>query len=191
MGTDLVKLAPQFQEGERAILCACLLDSTAALRAMDELVPDDFFREVHRVVFRAILAIHAARQPIDWLTITKKLREEGTLDFVGGVPFLTELSDALPSAANVRHYIRAVKEKAILRRTIATCRETLSRCGEEGCDLNEVIQDHYRSLLEIGTAAKERQSKGPQKIRDVVIESYNVVCERTESGLPQIGRAHV
>ena len=110
--------APWSQEAEQAVLGAMLLDQDAALRAA-ELVDDTmFYREAHRRLFRAMLALTEQRVVIDHITLRDELLRRGELDVVGGLEYLAELVDAVPTAANIEFHAKIVKDKAILRRLI-------------------------------------------------------------------------
>src|SRR5690554_1176937 len=99
-----VKVPPQFVEGERAVLGGLLLDNDMLPREVAILKPEDFYREAHRHIFAAIVQLFSRNEPVDWLTLTAALKTAGLLETVGGVPYLTELIDAVPSAANILHY---------------------------------------------------------------------------------------
>jgi len=116
--SEKIRIPPQFLEGERAILGGVLLDNDALPKVIAVLSPGDFYREAHRLLFDTIIELFNRNEPADWLTLTAALKANGRLELVGGVPFLTELIDAVPSAANILHYTQVVKEKAILRQMI-------------------------------------------------------------------------
>jgi replicative DNA helicase len=112
--------APWSQEAEQAVLGAMLLDQDAALRAA-ELVEDwMFYREAHRRLFRAMLALTEQRTVIDHITLRDELLRRGELETAGGLEYLAELVDAVPTAANIEFHSKIVKDKAILRRLIET-----------------------------------------------------------------------
>jgi len=176
---------PHFSEAERAVLAAMLLDPVAVARVVESLQPDDFYNETHRVVFRAMIAIHGKGLPVDWLTLTKTLRESGCLEQVGGIDFLTGLSDAVPSAANVGHYIKIVKEKADLRRIVNACESTLKAARSPGVSIQEIFGEHYSAMFDISRSISQtEQKKGPVPVCQIVSECFTDVCERTETGRP-------
>ena len=97
-----------------------LLDQDAALRGAELLDDTMFYREGHRRLFRAILALTERRVVIDHVTLRDELLRRGELDVAGGVAYLADLVDAVPTAANIEFHARIVKDKAILRRLIET-----------------------------------------------------------------------
>ena len=112
------RIPPQSLEGEQAVLGAMLIDRVAIEKAAEILRAEDFYRDAHRVIFEAILALVEKDEPVDLLTVREQLRLQDVLDNVGGPGYLIQLMNAVPAAANVEHYAHIVEEKAILRRLI-------------------------------------------------------------------------
>lgn len=134
-----LRLPPQFVEGERAILGGILLNNESLSDAAASLTEDDFYREAHRVIWMAMQRIHARNEPVDWVTLTAELKKTGTLDKVGGPAFLAELADAVPSAANIQHYIDKVREKATRRRIIRAADQMSDAAYEEDNDIEDCL----------------------------------------------------
>ena len=111
----LKRVPPQNLEAEQSVLGAILLDNTAISRLSDALDLDDFYRESHRQIYRAMLDLDAARDPIDAITLTDALRNMGMLELIGGPAYIAELASVVPTAANILHYARIVRERAQLR----------------------------------------------------------------------------
>ena len=111
----LKRVPPQNLEAEQSVLGAILLDNDAINHALEILTPDDFYRETHREIFRAMVALTDHNQPVDAITLTDALRTKGALEAVGGPAYIAELASIVPTAANVAHYARITREKAVLR----------------------------------------------------------------------------
>ncbi len=107
---------PHSIEAEEAVLGGVLLDNRAIDRATGAVAADDFYRENHRRVFLALLALDEERQPADVVTLTDMLRRRGDLEAVGGPLAVAELAERTATAANVEFYAKIVHEKAVLRR---------------------------------------------------------------------------
>ena len=118
----LRRVPPQNIEAEQSVLGAVLLENEAINQALEILTADDFYRETHREIFRAMMELSDHNQPVDAITLTDALRTKSLLEQIGGPAYIAELADAVPTAANVAHYARIVREKAVLRSlaTIAT-----------------------------------------------------------------------
>jgi replicative DNA helicase len=183
---DKIRIPPQFLEGERAILGGILLDNDALPKVIAVLSPGDFYREAHRVLFDTIIELFNRNEPVDWLTLTAVLKANGRLELVGGVPFLTELIDAVPSAANILHYTQVVKEKAILRQMISASNEISTRCYEEHSSIDDFLDEAEQIMFRIG---ESRIKSGFIHIQDLMKTSFETIenlYERKENvtGVP-------
>ena len=127
-----------------------LLDNTALDRALEILIPEDFYREVHRKIMRAILSLSERHEPVDLVTLADALRSRNELQDVGGAAYLAELAERVPTAANVGYYARIVKDRAILRALMQTTTEIASRCYEPPGRRREISRrgraQHLRNL---------------------------------------------
>jgi len=107
---------PWSSEAEQAVLGAALLDADAALKAAEMLDDTMFYREGHRLLFRAMVALTERAEAIDPVTLRDELLRRGDLDRAGGMDYLAALVDVVPTAANVEYHARIVRDKAVLRR---------------------------------------------------------------------------
>src|SRR5258708_27919717 len=114
------RIPPQSLEMEQATLGAMLIERTAIEKSGEILRPEDFYRDAHRMIFEAILTLINKDEPVDLLTVQEQLRLQDQLESIGGAPYLFQLTDAIPTAANAEYYAHIVEEKAILRRLIET-----------------------------------------------------------------------
>jgi len=119
----MLKLPPQNLEAEESVLGALMIDKDAIIKVTDILAPGDFYKPAHGKIYTAILTLFEKHQPIDILSITNRLKEEGALVEVGGATYLTELIERVPSASHISHYASLVKEKKILRDLITASAE--------------------------------------------------------------------
>jgi replicative DNA helicase len=143
------RAAPWSQEAEQAVLGAMLLDQDAALRAA-ELVDDSmFYREPHRRLFRAMLALTEQRVVIDHITLRDELLRRGELEIAGGLEYLAELVDTVPTAANIEFHAKIVKDKAILRRMIEASTSTITEAYEGRSTANELLDNAEARIFQI------------------------------------------
>src|SRR4051794_13137259 len=112
----LDKLPPQNLEAERGVLGSILLDPNAIDEVVDVLVADDFYRDSHATIFRAILDLHARPIEVDGVTLCDELTQRDELAKVGGDDAIAELMGSVPHAANARYYAQIVRKKAVTRR---------------------------------------------------------------------------
>jgi len=116
--TELTRLPPYSLEAEQAVLGSMLLDRDAIAQALEILVPSDFYREPHGIIFGIISDLFEKGEPVDIVTVVDALKDRGKLEMVGGASYIASLAQVVPTASNVSYYARIVEEKAILRRLI-------------------------------------------------------------------------
>lgn len=126
-------------DAERAVLGSIVLDNAAYPRAAQIIVPDDFSHDRHRRIFRKMMALASTGRPIDPVLLTAELFRSGELDAIGGVIYLSALTEDLPRSINVAHYARVVKDKALLRRTVETLHRRLAQAQEPSADPQELL----------------------------------------------------
>jgi replicative DNA helicase len=125
-GLDLIRMPPHSIEAEQAVLGGLLLDNSAWDRIAGIVYEHDFYREDHRRIFAAIVAQIEATRPADVLTVAEALRQDGSLEAMGGMAYLATLAQSTPSAANIRRYADIVRERSVMR--------TLAQVGTEIAD---------------------------------------------------------
>jgi replicative DNA helicase len=143
-------MPPQFLEGERAILGGLLIDNSALAKVMAILETGDFYREANRLIYKAVKDLFELNEPVDWLTLSEQLRKDGALEKAGGHEYLTELADAVPSAANILHYANQVREKSILRKLISATTEISTRCYDHDIQIDEFLDEAEQLVFQIG-----------------------------------------
>jgi replicative DNA helicase len=121
--STLAKTPPYSLEAEQAVLGSLMIDPDAWDNAADALSANDFYQREHQVVFRSMLQLAAAHQPLDIVTLSEKLEKDADLEKVGGLAYLGELAQNTPSAANIIYYAKIVHDKAVLRNLISVSRE--------------------------------------------------------------------
>jgi replicative DNA helicase len=146
---DIRKLPPQSIDAEMSILGGILLENEAINRVLDILVPDDFYRESHRKIIRAMIELNEHREPCDLITLTTILKKRGELEEVGGGAYLATLVDFVPTAANIAYYGRIVKEKAIARNLIRAATEIVTDGYDEQSEIEELLDKAQKTIFEI------------------------------------------
>jgi len=175
---SLRKLPPQSIEAEESVLGGVLLDNSALDRAIELLTPDDFYREAHRKIMRAMIDLNQRAEPVDIITLTEALKVRGELPEVGGSTYLAELADKVPTAANVAHYARIVHQKSVLRSLIQTATE-IATLGYEsgGADIDQFLDDAEHKIF----AISERKARPAFfRIREIMVDSMKAIEEMYE-----------
>lgn len=192
MSTDLTlseatleRLPPQSLEAEQAVLGALLVSGDGISRVVDVLDPEYFYRKAHQVIYAAMLDLYEDNEPIDIVTVSQYLKDEGKLDNVGGRQYITDLSLSVATTANLEYYGKVVQEKAILRQLIKAGTEIVGSCYEE-TDA-ETALDKAEHL--IFTLAQKKEMQQLVHIKNIVEISFQKIEERYEnrdslSGVP-------
>ena len=146
---NLRKVPPQNLDAESSVLGGILLENEAVNQVLELLRPEDFYRESHRKVFRAIVELSDRSEPVDLITLSDFLKSRGELEAVGGTAYLASLADFVPTAANISHYARIVREKSILRSLISTATEIATRGYEEQGNVEEFLDSAEKVIFDI------------------------------------------
>jgi replicative DNA helicase len=140
---------PHSIEAERSVLGAILLTGAQSLEpiAHDErLAPEDFYRDQHALVYEAMLALHQRHEPIDTLTVTAQLRQQGVLEQAGGEAAVDELAGWVPAAGHGRAYARIVRDLATRRRVLRACYEIQEQAFEGRSGVDELLADASKRI---------------------------------------------
>ena len=168
----LRRVPPQSLEAEESVLGGMLIDNTALDRVVEVLQPDDFYRGAHRKIYRAMLELSERNEPADLITLSEVLRTRGELADVGGSSFLAELAERVPTAANVMHYARIVRERAVLRGLITAATDIASRGYEATEDVKELLDRAEQSIMAIA----DREVKAAfVRMDDLVVKTFHMV----------------
>ena len=166
------RLTPQTLEGEQSTIGAMLMDRDAIARVVEILNADDFYREIHRKIFNALLTLFDRGEPVDIVTAVEELRRRNHLDDVGGAAYLQALIEACPSSANVDSYAKAVGEKSTLRQIIRATEEIAGWTYGEVDDVNELVDKSEKRLFEIGS---RRMKEGFSPIKPILMHAYDQI----------------
>lgn len=150
---------PRFTQGEQAILAGMLMDSRAVVKALASLKTDDFWHEAHRLIFSAMRRLSESGQPIDWVTVSNKLKKLNTFETIGGPVFLAKLADALPSAANIQHYIDAVKNASQLRGLYDQAIKVAEATLKDQASAEELISMFQNAAFQAGRGGINEQNR--------------------------------
>lgn len=180
------RIPPQDIEAEQAVLGAIFLDNDTIIDAMEILEPRAFYRRAHQIIFQAMIQLNDRNEAIDVITLKAELESTQSLEDIGGILYLTELSQASPSAASISYYAKIVDDKAVLRNLIHTANQIVTKGFEQGEDVQSIVDDAERSILEV---TEKRNSSGFKSIADVLntaIENIDQLAQQGEAitGLP-------
>ena len=161
---------PNNLEAEESVLGACFLSKYALQKAGESLTPESFYSEKNSKIFASMLDLMEEKTPIDITTVTSALKKKNELTEVGGVEYLTEIINFVPTASNVDYYIQNVEEAAILRRLIETATDIASEGYRTDETVNEILDNSEKKILNI---VKNRKASEFRTIKDVLIKTQS------------------
>ncbi len=166
---ETLKVPPHHLEAEQAVLSGILIDSEAMGRVIEYIDADDFYRDSHRKIFQAMIALYQRNEPTDLLMLSNELSTRGELEAVGGSSYLSTLVDYLPSSAPIVNYAKVVKEKAVLRSLINAATEIIAKGYEGSEDVDRFLDDAERIIFQV-SEKKMRQSFYP--VKEIVKDAF-------------------
>ena len=169
---------PQNLEAEEAVLGSILLEQDSIISVMEFLVPDDFYRVAHQLIFAAMIELNQNSEAIDPITVSEKLRQKNQIDNVGGEAGIIELLDKVPTAANVEFYTQIVLEKSTRRKLIKTSTNIVKNAYQEDETIANVLDSAERDILSV---SEGRNKAGFIPIRDVLHDAYESLEERSKN----------
>src|SRR3989344_1306609 len=144
-----LRISPHSMEAEMAMLGSIMLRPDAIYDVLDIGTPTSFYFEKHKTIFETMLDLFGKHQPIDILSLSTRLKEKDLLERIGGTSFLSELSSAVPSSANIKHYAEIVMKKFMMRQLIEAS-EHLSHLGfNEAGELEEILDQAEKKVFDI------------------------------------------
>lgn len=137
--SGLGKLPPQALDLEEAVLGALMLEKDALSTVIDILKPEVFYKDAHQKIFQSIQTLFTASSPVDILTVTAQLRQQGDLEMIGGAFYITELTNRVASAANIEFHARIISQKFIQRELIRISSDIINQSYEDTSDVFELL----------------------------------------------------
>ena len=187
MYIPLDKLPPQNLFAEEAVLGAALLDKDA-LAEVTEIIktPDRFYKTANQIIYEEILNLSSKNEPVDILTVTNSLKNNGNLDKVGGVEYLTHIQDNLPALSNVSYYADIVREKAILRDLITVGMNIVSYGQTENDTVVNLMDKSEQEIFSLAQKQTLNDYVHIKEILDPAFEKLSKLYERQSkiTGIP-------
>ena len=159
---------PNNIEAEESVLGACFISKYALEKAIENLAPESFYNDKNAKIFEAMTNLSDAKTPIDITTVTSYLKKKNKLNEVGGVEYLTEVLNYVPTASNIDFYIKSVEESALLRSLISTAEEIAQEGYNPDETVNEILDNSEKKILSI---VKNRKASEFRSIKDVLAKA--------------------
>ncbi|NLC94893.1 MAG: replicative DNA helicase [Bacilli bacterium] len=168
---------PFNNEAEQSLLGSVFLDNQVMTEIADKVYPEYFYQIRHQILFRVFLELYEESKPIDITTVSTKLKDKNQYLEVGGLEYLIELSELVPTTANVHTYVDIVREKAIARRLIETANIIAQNAIRSDMSLDELLDDAEKKIMLV---ARERSASDFKEIRDVVNDVFAKIKAQQE-----------
>lgn len=171
------KKPPQNIEAEQSLLGCLMLDKNAIIKVSDFVNSEDFYKNIHKEIFSAMMDMFEKMEPIDIISVSTRLREKGQLDGIGGSAYLTSLINLVPTATHVANYANIVREKKILRDLISASQEIGLDAFDESQDVDTLLDKAEKKVFSIGQKSLT-QSFVP--IKDLIPEVFEGIEQRSQ-----------
>lgn len=156
---------PHDIESERSILGAMLLSKDVVYEVTGALISEDFYLDRHRIIYDAMIDLHKKNTPIDITTLTAQLKDKQVLDKSGGVEYLLELSESVPTTAHSRYYVKIIEDKSMLRKLIKEATTIIENATGEVDDVGDFVNETEKGLLAV---TRDRNSGEFKNVKQVV-----------------------
>ncbi len=180
------RVPPHNLDAEMAVLGSMLMSEEAVPAALEMLDPAAFYRDSHRKIFEAVIQLFNRQRPVDLVTVTEELKAANHLESVGGAHYLTSLTTIVPTAANIQHYAKIVREKAMLRHLISAATQVVGQCYENQDEVDALLDRAEQMLFEIAHHNTSGQAVLLKEMLNHSIETIEKLYQRKElvTGLP-------
>ena len=181
-----LRLQPQDLLAEQAVLGSVFISPDKLISVREYIEPEDFYKYSHKVIFKAMITLNDRNEAIDATTVRAVLDSQDDLQNIGGLAYLVELVNSVPTSANAEYYAKIVAEKSMLRNIISRLTETVNEAYDGAIESDDIIAHAEKALVDIN----ERSSNsGFRKISDILKENYEALEERSQqtsevTGLP-------
>ena len=166
------RMLPQNVEAELSVLGAIMIKNDAMAQVQDKLRSEDFYREAHRIVYDTMNELVRDSKPIDLLTLEEALRKKGVLEKIGGVGFLTQVANYVPTAANIVYHANIVKEKSELRHLIDAATIIAGNAYEGTEDVQDIMDDAEKRIFAV---TNEQSADDMDPVHKIVVQTIGHV----------------
>ena len=174
MAKQTEKMMPHSIEAEQSVLGCVLIDTDACINIIGDLHDDDFYVEAHKIIFSSMYNVYRNNSPVDFVTLTDELEKNNMLESVGGIEYITTLTNIVPSAANYRHYSDIVKRNSILRKLIKASNEITNYCYE-GAEIKEALTFAEKSIFSISQKEDKSSLLAISESTPEVLEKFETI----------------
>lgn len=169
------RIPPHSIEAEQSVLGAMMVSKESINTALEIVRPDDFYKEANKEIFETIIVLFNRNEPVDLITLPEELKRRGTLEGIGGITYIANLSSSVATTANTKYYCKIVEEKSILRRLIKSSDEIMTKAYEDTEEIDAILEKAEKNIFDI-TQGSHREGFSP--ISEVLLTSFAQIEER-------------
>jgi len=176
---SLAHTLPANVEAERSILGAILLDNLAYNQAAEHLKAEDFSLDSHRRIYSRMVDLAESSKPIDLITLVEELDRKKELEAIGDVGYVSGLLDGVPDRPSIEHYVKIVRDKALLRGLIHAANAAIARAADQSDPAEEILNDAEAAIFQL---SEKRIGRGFMGVREIVKDSFGSVDALLQRG---------
>jgi replicative DNA helicase len=176
---SLAHSLPANVEAERSILGAILLDNFSYNQAAEHLKPEDFSLDSHRRIYTRMMDLAESSRPIDMITLVEEFDRHKELEAIGDVGYISGLVDGVPDRPSIEHYIKIVRDKALLRGLIHTANSAIARAADQSDPAEEVLNDVEAAILQL---SEKRIGRGFMGVKEIIKEKFGSIDALLQKG---------
>lgn len=174
-----ISTLPANVEAERSILGAILLDNLSYNQAAEHLRPEDFSLDSHRRIYARMIDLAESSRPIDIITLVEELDRNKELQAIGDMAYVSSLLDGVPDRPSIEHYVRIVRDKALLRGLIHAANAAIARAAEQSDPAEDILNDAESAIFQL---SEKRIGRGFLGVTDIVKDSFGSVDALLQRG---------
>ncbi len=166
------KKPPYNLEAEQSCLGSIILDNAYINESVQKLKIEDYYFEHHRIIYQTIIEISDRNHPVDLVTLTNELKNKAALDKIGGVEYLNNIANIVPSSANFEYYAQIVIDKSLSRKLITASNQILTYIYEENFAMNELMDRAEKIIFDV---TNRRISQDFQKVEHYIVNTIQYI----------------
>ena len=174
-----ISTLPASVEAERSILGAILLDNFAYNQAAEHLRTEDFSLDSHRRIYARMVDLAESSRPIDMITLIEELERHKDLQAIGDVAYVSSLVEGVPERPSIEHYVKIVRDKALLRGVISVSTTAIARASDQSDAAEDVLSDTEAAIFQL---SEKRIGRGFMGVQEIVRETFGSVDALLQRG---------
>ncbi len=174
-----LSMLPANVEAERSILGAILLDNLAYNQAAEHLRPEDFSLDSNRRIYSRMIDLAESSRPIDIVTLVEELSRNKELQAIGDMAYVSSLLDGVPDRPSIEHYVKIVRDKALMRGLIHVANAGIARAADQSEPAEDVLNDVEAAIFGL---SEKRIGRGFLGVQEIVKDSFGSVDALLQRG---------